>query len=111
MGVYTFNVIPLIAQYKFADIAPPTPEMKKAMQDSCAPYVRQMRHCQRCRADAIGKLGHDVNSCSQCREVERVQFSLLFFSFGSFFTSRNNSWKLIRTLPKEPSHLGGSRGI
>ena len=24
MGVYTFNVIPLIAQYKFADITPPT---------------------------------------------------------------------------------------
>ena len=85
MGVYTFNVIPLIAQYKFADIAPPTPEMKKAMQDSCAPYVRQMRHCQRCRADAIGKLGHDVNSLSQCREVERVQFSLLFFFLRLFF--------------------------
>ncbi len=63
MGVYTFNVIPLIPQYKFADIAPPTPEMKKKMQDTCAPYVRQMRHCQRCRADAIGRLGHDVQSC------------------------------------------------
>jgi len=33
MGVYTFNVIPLIAQYKFADITPPTPEMKRKMQD------------------------------------------------------------------------------
>ena len=63
MGVYTFNVIPLIPQYKFADIAPPTPEMKKKMQDTCAPFVRQMRHCQRCRADAIGRLGHDVQSC------------------------------------------------
>jgi nitrogen fixation protein NifB len=63
MGVYTFNVIPLIPQYKFADIAPPTPEMKRKMQDRCAAYVRQMRHCQRCRADAIGKLGHDVQSC------------------------------------------------
>jgi nitrogen fixation protein NifB len=63
MGVYTFNVIPLIPQYKFADIAPPTPEMKKKMQDACAPFVRQMRHCQRCRADAIGRLGHDIQSC------------------------------------------------
>jgi len=63
MGVFTFNVIPLIAQYKFADITPPTPEMKRKMQDRCAPYVRQMRHCQRCRSDAIGKLGHDVQSC------------------------------------------------
>ncbi len=63
MGVYTFNVIPLIPQYKFADITPPTPAMKRQMQDTCAPYVRQMRHCARCRADAIGKLGQDVQSC------------------------------------------------
>jgi len=55
MGVYTFNVIPLIAQYKFADITPPTMEMKRKMQDECAKYIKQMRHCQRCRADAIGK--------------------------------------------------------
>ena len=26
-------------------------------------WVRQMRHCQRCRADAIGKLGQDVQGC------------------------------------------------
>ncbi len=63
MGVYTFNLIPLIAQYKFANITPPTQEMKKKMQDECSKYVKQMRHCQRCRADAIGRLGHDVQSC------------------------------------------------
>lgn len=63
MGVYNFNLIPLIAQYKFADITPPTAEMKRKMQDECEKYVRQMRHCQRCRADAIGRLGQDVQSC------------------------------------------------
>jgi nitrogen fixation protein NifB len=63
MGVYTFNVIPLIAQYKFANITPPTMEMKRKMQDECTKYVKQMRHCQRCRADAIGKLGEDIQSC------------------------------------------------
>ncbi len=63
MGVYSFNVIPLIAQYKFADITPPTIEMKRKMQDECAKYIKQMRHCQRCRADAIGKLGEDIQSC------------------------------------------------
>ncbi len=62
MGVYTFNVIPVIPQYKFSNIIPPTPEDKIAMQDSCAPFVRQMRHCQRCRADAIGCLGHDIQN-------------------------------------------------
>ena len=62
MGVYNFNIIPLIPQYKFADITPPTPAMKRAMHDRCAPYVKQMKHCQRCRADAVGKLGQDVQS-------------------------------------------------
>jgi nitrogen fixation protein NifB len=68
MGVFTFNLIPLISQYKFADIAPPTPEMKRKMQDECGKYVRQMRHCQRCRSDAIGKLGHDVQGCLYGKE-------------------------------------------
>ncbi|MDI6718044.1 MAG: radical SAM protein [Methanomicrobiales archaeon] len=63
LGVYTFNVIPLIPQYRFADITPPTPAEKRKMQDECARYIRQMRHCQRCRADAIGRLGADVQSC------------------------------------------------
>lgn len=63
MGVYNFNLIPLIPQYLFADIPAPTGEMKRKMQDTCAPYVRQMRHCARCRSDAIGKLGQDVQSC------------------------------------------------
>lgn len=63
MGAYTFNVIPLIPLYKFADITPPTPKEKREMQDRCAPYIKQMRHCARCRADAIGKLGQDVQSC------------------------------------------------
>ncbi|MDK2916946.1 MAG: nitrogen fixation protein NifB [Euryarchaeota archaeon] len=63
MGAFTFNVIPLIPQYKFAGITPPTPKEKREMQDRCEPYIKQMRHCARCRADAIGKLGHDVQSC------------------------------------------------
>ena len=63
MGAFTFNVIPLIPLYKFADITPPTPKEKREMQDRCAPYIKQMRHCARCRADAIGKLGQDVQSC------------------------------------------------
>lgn len=63
MGVFTFNLIPVIPQYKFSDITPPTPKEKKEMQDKCSPFVRQMRHCQRCRSDAIGLLGKDVQDC------------------------------------------------
>lgn len=63
MGAFTFNVIPLIPQYKFAGITPPTSKEKREMQDKCAPFIKQMRHCARCRADAIGKLGQDIQSC------------------------------------------------
>lgn len=60
MGVYTFNLIPVIPQYRFSHITPPTPKDKREMQDVCAKFVRQMRHCKRCRSDAIGLLGKDV---------------------------------------------------
>ncbi len=63
LGAYTFNLIPVIPQYKFKDIVPPTPAQKREMQDRCAPYIKQMRHCRRCRADAIGLLGQDIQSC------------------------------------------------
>jgi len=60
MGVYLQNVIPLIPQYKFAQITPPTPQEKMEMQDACSEYTRQMKHCRQCRADAIGRLGKDI---------------------------------------------------
>jgi nitrogen fixation protein NifB len=71
MGVYNFNVIPLIPQYKFEGVTPPTPEEKRKMQDRCAPFVKQMRHCQRCRADAIGRLGQDVQSCLYNKDLAK----------------------------------------
>ena len=60
MGVYMQNIMPLIPQYKFEHITPPTPKEKREKQKECAKYVKQMRHCRQCRADAIGRLGHDV---------------------------------------------------
>jgi nitrogen fixation protein NifB len=66
MGVFNFNIIPLIPQYKFRDLVPPTPAEKAHMHELCAPYVRQMRHCQRCRADAIGMLGKDLQNEYDC---------------------------------------------
>ncbi len=60
MGVYLQNVIPLIPQYKFAHITPPTPKEKREIQETCGKYTRQMTHCRHCRADAIGRLGKDI---------------------------------------------------
>lgn len=60
MGVYLHNIIPLIPQYKFAHIVPPTVEEKVRAQEACSKYVKQMTHCRHCRADAIGRLGQDI---------------------------------------------------
>ncbi|MCQ8903503.1 MAG: nitrogenase cofactor biosynthesis protein NifB [Methanothrix sp.] len=60
MGVYIHNVMPLIPQYKFAHIKPPTPEEKRAIQDELNKIIKQMRHCRQCRSDAIGRLGCDI---------------------------------------------------
>ncbi|MCW3141746.1 MAG: nitrogenase cofactor biosynthesis protein NifB [Methanophagales archaeon] len=63
MGVYLQNIMPLIPQYKFAHITPPAPQEKKQMQELCSKYVKQMSHCRQCRADAIGRLGRDIQHC------------------------------------------------
>ncbi len=60
MGVYMQNIMPLIPQYKFANIKPPTQKEKHEMQARCLKYVKQMTHCRQCRADAIGRLGKDI---------------------------------------------------
>ena len=65
MGVFLQNVIPLIPQYKFKEITPPTQKEKKQIQDECSQYLKQMTHCRQCRADAAGKLGKDVKTCMQ----------------------------------------------
>lgn len=60
IGVYTQNIMPLIPQYKFAHIKPPSLQEKKRMQDECSKYLKQMTHCRQCRADAVGRLGKDI---------------------------------------------------
>lgn len=60
LGVYMHNIIPLIPQYKFANIKPPTQQEKEAIQEKCREYVKEMTHCRHCRADAIGRLGKDI---------------------------------------------------
>jgi len=60
LGVYIQNVMPLIPQYRFSHLSPPTPAQKKEIQDELAKIMKQMRHCRQCRSDAIGKLGCDV---------------------------------------------------
>lgn len=61
LGAFMQNIMPLIPQYKFAELKPPTAEQRKKAQDEAAHYIPQMRHCRQCRADAVGLLGQDLS--------------------------------------------------
>ena len=56
-GASIYNLIPLIPQYELADQKAPTcAEIEEARQKASR-YIDVFRHCQRCRADAIGVPG------------------------------------------------------
>ncbi len=61
LGAFLHNIMPLIPQYKFACLKSPTAEHRRKAQDESEKYIRQMRHCRQCRADAVGLLGCDVS--------------------------------------------------
>ncbi len=51
----------------FADIVPPTREKIVKLRKGAAKFIPQMSHCQRCRADAVGKLGE-----AQPEEIQQL---------------------------------------
>ncbi|NYT01192.1 MAG: nitrogenase cofactor biosynthesis protein NifB [Methanosarcinales archaeon] len=71
MGVFIHNVMPLIPQYKFAHITPPSPEETRQIQAELGKIIKQMKHCRQCRSDAIGKLGCDIQQEFQSRTREQ----------------------------------------
>ncbi len=61
MGVDLFNCMAMLpnADTPFADIGEPDKRTMNSLRNSCEKYLPQMRHCKRCRADAVGLLGKD----------------------------------------------------
>ncbi len=61
MGVDLFNCMAMLpnADTPFADMGEPDKPTMNALRNKCQEYLPQMRHCKRCRADAVGLLGHD----------------------------------------------------
>lgn len=56
-GATIYNIIPLIPQHELADVREPTcPEIDGA-RTKAEKYIDVFRHCQRCRADAVGVPG------------------------------------------------------
>ena len=79
MGVDILNCVPYYPNKgsAFEDLEEPSREMVKQIRDESGKYVKQMRHCTRCRADAVGLLGETpsmalmdtLKSCEQLTET------------------------------------------
>lgn len=59
VGASIINIIPLIPQHKLSHVPPPTCEQLKRARERVERIMPVFRHCQRCRADAVGILGGD----------------------------------------------------
>lgn len=61
LGASLHNVIPMIpvSGTAFATIPEPSPEEINAIRLRTGRFLPQMKHCSRCRADAVGLLGDD----------------------------------------------------
>ncbi|HEX3078361.1 MAG TPA: hypothetical protein VHQ24_16005, partial [Lachnospiraceae bacterium] len=53
-GASIYNIIPLIPQHELADAPAPTCAQIDEVRTRAGRYIDVFRHCQRCRADAIG---------------------------------------------------------
>ena len=58
MDCQVMNIIPMLPVAGSAFEARQAPQLGevKQLRETCSPYVRQMEHCRRCRADACGTL-------------------------------------------------------
>lgn len=63
-GAHIMNVIPMIPQGAFITVPPPSSGQVARLRHNLTPVIRQMTHCQRCRADASGLLGEVSGGCS-----------------------------------------------
>lgn len=77
LGVDLFNAMAMFPNVNtpFADIEQPDKKMMEDIRATAEQYLPQMRHCTRCRADAVGLLGDDkteeFRSClSACSTIK-----------------------------------------
>jgi len=64
LGVDILNCMPLLPAKgsDFEDLQEPSPEMIAEIREKAKSHIPQMTHCARCRADAAGKLGEELDA-------------------------------------------------
>lgn len=79
LGADILNCIPLSPSKDtiFEAIEEPSAELTAEVRADAAQYITQMRHCRRCRADAVGMLGEDLTDefISCVRECSQMPFN------------------------------------
>lgn len=60
LGASKFNCLPLypVPTTAFGAIAAPSKSLIHELREACGEHLPQMAHCARCRADAVGRIGH-----------------------------------------------------
>jgi nitrogen fixation protein NifB len=77
LDVELFNCVPYYpnAGSNFENLAEPDKAAVTSIRNEAAAHVKQMRHCTRCRADAVGLLGeetdkHLMDTLTACRRLD-----------------------------------------
>ncbi|HEY6839496.1 MAG TPA: radical SAM protein [Geobacteraceae bacterium] len=60
LGAFVMNVMPLIPQADFAQVAAPSAARLEEVRRANERIIGQFRHCRQCRADAVGLIGGEV---------------------------------------------------
>lgn len=65
LGADLLNVIPIhpVEGSAFETLTEPAAPVMNLLRDQAVTYLPQMRHCTRCRADAVGLLGDSLSPC------------------------------------------------
>lgn len=76
LGADRFNLMPLqpVAGTGFGTIVAPDHQHMRELRHAAARHLPQMRHCQRCRADAVGRLGEgpDTSTTNLLKEASSM---------------------------------------
>ena len=71
LGAQIYNIIPLIPQHELSWCSEPSCEELYEVRAQAEKYIKVFRHCQRCRADAIGiPGGRDISKQIYLKEVK-----------------------------------------
>jgi nitrogen fixation protein NifB len=66
MGVTLMNIMPLIPLGEFSYLKPPSKKELQSIQQLCGKVIRIFKHCQQCRADAVGLITDKDDFVNDC---------------------------------------------